>query len=133
MTLKERLCAIAAQEELSISAFEKRCGLGNAFVKSAGENVGASKLGRILREFPNISPLWLLTGIGDMLNNGENPTYQISGFPIVSDKEVQILREELNKKNEQIDRLIKLLEHIVFLPGKYDIPSTETSPKSRQK
>lgn len=128
---------------MTAASFERLCGFSNGFVKTAGESVGASKLAIILSLFPDISPLWLVSGLGDMLNNSENSTSQnqnfannnksFNNFSNSSLAELSILRDELNKKNDQIDRMIKLLEYIVYQGGTGEFPAIKTSPESRQK
>lgn len=143
ITLRERLYALIKHYNMTAASFERLCGFSNGFVKTAGESVGASKLAIILSLFPEISPLWLVSGLGDMLINSEISTAQnqnfvnnnksFNNFSNSSSSEISILRQELKIKNEQIDRMIKLLEYIVYQGGNVDFPAIKTSPESRQK
>lgn len=57
---------------IPISAFEKSIGMSNAsFGKQLkkGGAIGTDKLENILKAYPEISPLWLLTGKGEMLRS----------------------------------------------------------------
>lgn len=57
---------------ISIAAFEKSIGMSNnSFRKSLnnGGNLGSDKLENILRVYPELNPVWILTGSGEMLIN----------------------------------------------------------------
>ena len=64
---------------IPIATFEKSIGMSNASlgkqIKKQGA-IGTDKLENILKTYPELSPLWLMTGVGDMLiqgNQGINP------------------------------------------------------------
>lgn len=63
-------------KHISVSAFEKSIGMSNAsFGKSLKNNgaIGSDKIEKILNVYPDICPIWLLTGEGNMLKiDGEN-------------------------------------------------------------
>lgn len=76
---------------------------------------------KISKEFPHISKRWLLTGEGEMLksNNqsvGDISNSRVSGVNISGDGNninpdiYDDLMRELEKKNEQIDRLLGIIE-----------------------
>ena len=57
---------------ISVAAFEKSVGMSNAsFGKSLknGGAIGSDKIENILRVYPQLSPTWLLTGVGEMTQN----------------------------------------------------------------
>lgn len=143
MTLNQRLYAFIEYLGITVSAFERSVGVSNGFVKSAKEQVGANKLASILKTYPQLSPTWLVMGLGPMLIDNVNPTFQSSKFSKssdlysssfipVSEQLISSLVTELQKKDEQIERFIKLLEHIVYQGGNNDFQTLEISPKSRQ-
>lgn len=74
----DRLKEYIDYKGISISAFEKSIGMSNASfgksLKSKGA-IGTDKLENILKTYPDISPLWLVSGIGDMLTNQANPKH----------------------------------------------------------
>ena len=143
LTLKQRIMALIEHHGVTIASFERMCGMCNGYVRNINDSIGTDKLESILRVFPNTNLLWLVSGIGNMLNDSENSTSQnqnfvnnnksFNNFSNSSFSEISILREELKKKNEQIDRMIKLLEYIVYQGGTSEFPSIKTSPESRQK
>ena len=91
--------------------FETLCGLSSGYIKSIGEDVGSTKLAKILSKFPNISPDWLLLGEGEMLRKDDNCNYQsaqgvdISQTMINGRPDIVTLVEQLRMKDEQIRHL----------------------------
>ncbi len=105
--LKERLLAFIAVQRISVREFERKCGLGNGFVSKIGLSLGVDKLEKILQSFPSINKDWLLFDNGEMLLD-KDPTSDNS----LSDYHSNFKRvcSLIQKKDEQIDRLISLLE-----------------------
>ena len=57
---------------LSRAEFERRSGLANGYVKKLKGGLGEAKLNDVLKAFPNLNKVWLLTGEGNMLNANED-------------------------------------------------------------
>lgn len=60
----------------NISSFEKQCDLSNNSIGAAlrrNTSLKDDTLNKILRTYPQINPIWLLTGNGDMLINNNKP------------------------------------------------------------
>ena len=77
--------------------------------------LNSNAIENILSRLPQINACWILTGEGEMLNNHITQTNQngdnINGHNVTVNKtEVVQLIELLKKKDEQIDRLLTLLE-----------------------
>lgn len=74
---------------ITIAAFEKSIGMSNAsFGKclKRGGAIGTDKLENILTIYPDISPDWLLTGMGDMLKGSGvvvEPSKDGTGIPLI--------------------------------------------------
>ena len=128
MTTKERLLEFIAATGLSVAAFERRCGLSNGYVKNIGLNLGSNRLDRILNTFPQLSRNWLLYGEGQMLttpdrvsvsatNTGVNTGVVGVGSSSNLSKALDEIAEQrklVSKAQEQIDRLIDIIEKKVI-------------------
>lgn len=119
MTVSERLKAFARSQGLSTAAFERACGLSNGYVGKAKGNFETDTLDSILRAYPTLNKDWLLTGEGDMVTssqitqsvNGHNNTAVAGNQNSVhSSAALEIALQSLAKSQEQIDRLISLIE-----------------------
>ncbi len=74
----ERIKEFIDYKGIAIASFEKRVGMSNAsFSKQLkkGGAIGTDKLENILLSFPDLSPLWLLTGKGKMLRFEEEEDF----------------------------------------------------------
>lgn len=84
--VKERVISFIKSEGISTSAFEKSSGLSNGFVKNIGKSIGMDKLEKILKSYPNLNGVWLMTGEGEMLKPSNNGSIaQISGGKVAGD------------------------------------------------
>ena len=109
----ERIKQYIDYKGISISAFEKSIGMGNAsFGKSLkkGGAIGTDKLENILSIYPEISPNWLLTGTGEMLRSVDitfEPEDQKTLVDLVSSQknEIQFLKDKLEEKDKIISDL----------------------------
>lgn len=69
--VKDRLLAFVSSLKISKAEFERRAGLSNGYLKNFKGQLGADKLEGLLKAFPQLSRVWLLTGEGSMLKNGD--------------------------------------------------------------
>lgn len=78
----ERLKEYIDYRGISVAAFERSIGMANASFGKSLKNkgaIGTDKLEKILSIYPEISPNWLLMGIGEMIitkRTPENPNVQ---------------------------------------------------------
>lgn len=98
----ERLKQYMDYKGITVAAFERSIGMANAsFGKSLkkGGAIGTDKLENILTIYPDISPLWLLRGVGEMLlPDPEHPEKQPPSAPtylldMIKEKD-QIIRQQ---------------------------------------
>jgi transcriptional regulator with XRE-family HTH domain len=131
-TVKERLKAYLAYKKIGQAKFAELAGLSKAYVSNIVNSIQPSTLDRIAERFPDLSKSWLLTGEGEMLNTSsvtqhvENSNH-VSLFgdansassefinkifeELVSQrKATEKSQEQLSVAQEQINRLISLLE-----------------------
>ena len=103
------------------------CGLSQGLLgqaKTGKSDLGAKTIDKILNKYQDLNKVWLLTGEGEMLKsgvsieNGDGSTQVIGdgnnvNTPSALDKaldEIAAQRRLVEKSQEQIDRLITLLE-----------------------
>ena len=118
---------------MSKAEFERVCGLSNGYVNSIRNTIGSKGIAQILAQFTQVNKSWLVFGEGEMFvdNKGEmiyapinqeiNGGYntQVAGnnnqvnSPATLDKAISEISEQrkmLIKSQEQIDRLIAVIE-----------------------
>lgn len=109
----ERLKQYMDYKGLTVAAFERSIGMANAsFGKSLkkGGAIGTDKLENILTTYPDISPLWLLRGVGEMLlPDPDNPEKQQPAAPsylldMIKEKD-QIIRQQAEELGELREKL----------------------------
>jgi len=71
-SVRERIKAFIRYENISIRAFERKCGLSNGYINSIEQTIMPNKLKIISLHFPKLNKSWLLTGEGEMLLGGIN-------------------------------------------------------------
>lgn len=129
MNTKERLLKFVEETGITIAEFERKCSLSNGYIRKLKGSVGSDKIEDIIKAYPQLNRIWLLSGEGQMLNpsvvqnneNGDN----IHGQSITVNKTesdyisiIKMQAEQLSKSQmqisksqEQIDRLLTLLEN----------------------
>ncbi len=124
MEANEIIQKIIDNEGINAKFFSEKLGFKRPQViydvlKGKTKSISNNLANKIVTEFPQYSKLWLLTGEGDDINsnvvqndvieeNRHKRTYTIS-----SDNLMEIIREkdrQIKKRDEQIDRLISILE-----------------------
>lgn len=118
MNLNERISFILEHEHLSAAAFAKRIGAKTTqsiydILSGKTKSLSQDMLNKIVSCFPGYSSAWLLAGEGSMFigniqrnENGDN--FQGDGITINKTNEGFI--SLLQKKDEQIDRLLTIIE-----------------------
>lgn len=128
MNTKERLLKFIEEAGITIAEFERKCSLSNGYIRKLKGSVGSDKIEDIIKAYPQLNRVWLLSGEGQMLNpsvvqnnqNGDN----IQGHSVTVNKTeadyiaiIKLQAEQLSKSQvqisksqEQIDRLLTLLE-----------------------
>lgn len=128
MCVRMRLQEFISSKGINISDFERLCGLSNGYVHKIKNSVGKRGLTDIQRVFPELNTDWLLTGKGEMLNppisqsvTGSHNTAvagngnQVNTSTLIEELAAQRrltekVQMQLDKSQEQIDRLLTLLE-----------------------
>lgn len=71
-TVKDRLLKFIDIKNLSINKFEGLAGLSVGYMRQLRKEPSRAKIKSIILAFPELNESWLLTGEGEMLNNGSN-------------------------------------------------------------
>ena len=106
--VKERLLTFIAYKELSVSAFEKACGLSNGYIRNFKGNLGGAKLEDILNAFPELSRDWLLFGKEETSENQpENPVEEKPEDRVTVDKLFSLVESQ----RKDIEALIQMMKY----------------------
>lgn len=115
-TLQERLKGFIAHLDLSVLAFENKCGMAQGTVNKMTDKSRQRTLEKIRKTYPQLNMEWLLTGEGEMLVPGAVSALSgCSAPPTDLGKaldEIAAQRRLLEKSQEQIDRLISIIERM---------------------
>lgn len=115
----ERIKRIIEHHNSNISAFERSIGASEGVIRRALKNntdIQGKWLVQIAEKYPDISPNWLLTGRGAMLDSGQQPqileegseNYQASSQKSLIDAlrdQIDLLKEAnsmLKERNEEL-------------------------------
>lgn len=129
MEVKDRVYKFVKFKGITMRKFEEMCGLSSGYVSSMRHNFGKDKLTNVLTQFPELNREWLLYGEGEMLKTQKNSEIaqnviqnnqngdNIQGHQVtISANEndylaiIKMQAEQLSKSQEQIDRLISIIE-----------------------
>lgn len=111
----ERIKEYIDYKGIAVSAFEKSIGMSNAsFGKSLknGGAIGTDKLENILKTYPDLSPLWLICGIGNMLTDDNAQAHPSA---TIEDKLLHLIQEKDTIIREQAEEIGQLRERIAQL------------------
>ena len=116
MTIKEKILTYLDTTGKVKAEFYKAIGASPSNFKGAGKNsaLSSDKIAEILTIYPDLSPDWLLNGIGEMLRTPG--TANISATPqTLEDKLLTLLTTKDNTIREQAEELGRLRERIAQL------------------
>lgn len=127
----ERLKQYIDFKGISVAAFERSIGMANAsFGKSLKKQgaIGTDKLENILNIYPDISPLWLLKGEGNMISANESaqpaqestPTYLLN---MINEKDT-LIRQQAEELGELRERIRQLEQRLGKTAGDVNIGAT---------
>lgn len=114
----ERIYKYIEYQCIKVSDFEKKNSLSNGYLgkmRVRNADIGESIMLQILENCPDLSPLWLLLGEGEMLRTQRDEQPECSG----SASEIELLRSAIRDKEKIIEGLEEnqrlLKEKIEFL------------------
>jgi hypothetical protein len=95
----DRILKIIELKKINKSIFYKETGLSNGFLDKVND-IGSSKIEHILKIYPDINPIWLLMGEGEIFKNEEKKEVSapITGqnTSILEQENAFLKRERLN-------------------------------------
>ncbi len=108
-TIKERILQILKSEDMNYSKFALKLGVQPSSISHivSGRNKPSLEfLQKVLRKFPNINPLWLIIGDGEMFVKKEQVQTKIDFDKLNEDGNKQVSlplyqSSDNNKKNKQ--------------------------------
>lgn len=124
-TIKERLVAYLKYKGVNKSEFGRAIGVSNAYITSIRKSIQPDKVQKISSHFPDLNMNWLMTGEGEMLKatvnqtaNGDNNTQVAGNANHINSQatiekalaEISEQRKLVSKSQEQIDRLLSIIE-----------------------
>lgn len=79
--ITQRILQLIDSKGISKNKFYKETGLSNGFLDKV-KDIGVSKIEKILKAYPSVNPIWLLTGSGEMYKNADkNNVYSKEAIP----------------------------------------------------
>ena len=124
--VKQRLRNYIKTLQISEREFCRRIGTSTSYVNSIRKSIQPEKLKAITEAFPDLNPVWLMTGAGEMLLDshvanvkGDNNATVAGNGNNVNNNDMSSLLElqkgyqaMLKEKDEQINRLISVIEKL---------------------
>ncbi|OKY84379.1 MAG: hypothetical protein BHV69_10180 [Bacteroidales bacterium 52_46] len=136
VTIRERILVFIHHLGLSIQTFSYRCNLSQNAVLKLNENSQNGTFSKIYTTFPELNPKWLQFGNGEMLRptvsnisddknfqqvtSGDyiilsqeeikNAIMEFSKALLLVDKQMGLYAESIAQKDEQISRLLAMVE-----------------------
>lgn len=118
-TVKERILAFIKAKSISQKKFEEAASLSNGYVNNLKSAPSSTILQRIFGAYPDLNEQWLLTGTGPMLKDGGGEGLEQGREPSIATlvgeiaaqrRLTEAAQEQVTRSQEQIDRLLTLLE-----------------------
>ncbi|WP_241479957.1 hypothetical protein [Kordia jejudonensis] len=121
MKIIDRIVKFIKHKNLSMRAFDNSIGVGNGYTSKQAKtkaSVGSDVLERIIEKYPELSPLWLVTGRGKMIIDPKQPTTDESPLEygknideIIENKIKRIVKEQFREFSDQLEN-VPTLEQI---------------------
>lgn len=92
---------------IRINQFEQSCNLSNGYVNQIKRSIGEEKLKAISRRFPDLNISWILTGIGNMIQNQD--TKDINDNKTIKKAIIQKIKRIIKNKSLSESQFSKLI------------------------
>lgn len=111
MKIIDRIITFIKHKNMSMRAFDISIKVGNGYTSKQSKSnasIGSDVLERIIETYPELNPLWLITGEGDMIidvkkSNEPLPDYGQSIDEILENKIKRIVKEQLKEFSDKLE------------------------------
>lgn len=118
MKIIDRIILFIRHKGLSMRAFDMSIGVGNGYTSKQSKSnasVGSDVLEKIIDVYPDLNPLWLITGKGDMTLDTEKVEEPLLGYgnsidEILENKIKRIIQEQLKEFSSKLEEFPTLHE-----------------------
>lgn len=90
--ITDRILQLIEYENITKNKFYIKTGLSNGFLDKV-KDIGVSKVEKILKAFPSVNPIWLLTGEGSMLKTSIAKNADANSFLLKNSKPIPLVNE----------------------------------------
>jgi hypothetical protein len=126
MSVKERIKKFIEYREITDRAFCSSIGVSFSYVNSIRKSIQPDKLKTITEVYPELNPIWLITGDGNMLMEGNINNVSGRGNTAVAGNGNKVTNNDISglielqkgyqtmikEKDDQINRLISVIEKL---------------------
>lgn len=112
--ISERIKQVIDNEKISVREFERRISSGQGVIAKCvkhNTDISSSVMAQIVKNFPQYSPIWLLTGEGDMYVTGKSPKEDGSDANSLEQRLAEIEKKQ-EKRDKEMESIMKTLEKI---------------------
>lgn len=116
--------AFIENSELSARQFDLSIGASNGYIlrmKKNNASIGSDVIENIIKTYPQLNIIWLLTGKGQMLNQPETPEFNdFDEIPLSRQREIERIIEEKirERQDEERKRLLREVSKEIELAQK---------------
>lgn len=116
--------AFIENSELSARQFDISIGASNGYIlrmKKNNASIGSDVIENIIKTYPQLNIIWLLTGKGQMLNLTKTPEFsEFDELPVSRQKEIERIIEAKirERQDEERKRLLKEVSREIELAQK---------------
>lgn len=98
----ERIIQFLDYKNISKREFASKVGISHSLIGKSN-SIGSDKLERILSEYPELNPVWLLTGNEDMIKSNTNDKNQ-GGFEVKNQENNQSMDKIVSTNNKEQEK-----------------------------
>lgn len=85
-TIKDRIAEFVEYKGISMRSFERNANISNGYINNIKASPSSTVLQKIINTYEELNPLWLTTGVGEMLksevSNNTTPSSKV-GIPLI--------------------------------------------------